>query len=144
MVKWLAGGFTLLLLVLFGGYVLFAIFVGNPGVVKELRDNPQGERAGIVMLLTFGGRTLPVNYLRENDTVFVGADGPWWREFRDPGAPVQVSIRGETLVGHAHVVLDDPQYTAEVFARLRPRAPAWLPDWLNGKLVVIKLLRNPA
>ena len=28
----------------------------------------------------------------------------------------------------------------DVFARLRPAAPEWLPDWLNGKLVVISLM----
>jgi hypothetical protein len=46
-------------------------------------------------------------------------------------------IRGAQLAGHATVVLDDPARTHDVFARLRPNAPAWLPDWLNGKLVVV-------
>lgn len=34
-------------------------------------------------------------------------------------------------------MLDDPEYTAAVFARLRPKTPKWLPSWLNGKLVII-------
>ena len=38
----------------------------NARVVAELRNNPQGMRAEIVMPLTFqSGRELPVNYLRE-------------------------------------------------------------------------------
>ena len=51
---------------------------------------------------------------------------------------------------HGHVVGDkvlqkmaklcqDSVRTSDVFARLRPRAPGWLPAWLNGKLVVITL-----
>ena len=48
----------------------------NTKVAKDLRLNPNGERAELVMLLTFqDGRELPVNYLREGDQVFVGADG---------------------------------------------------------------------
>ena len=46
-------------------------------------------------------------------------------------------IQNQRLLGHA--VLDDPQFVAEVFARLRPKVPGWLPAWLNGKLVVIEL-----
>ena len=69
----------------------------------------------------------------------MGIDGRWWREFVGAGQPVSMYIRGETLTGHAVAKLDDPAYTADIFSRLRPTAPAWLPDWLNGKLVVITL-----
>ena len=48
-------------------------------------------------------------------------------------------IKGEALTGSATVVLDDPEYTDEIFLRLRPTKPEWLPDWLNGKLIVINL-----
>ena len=62
------------------------------------------------MLMTFpNGQTIPVNYLREGDKIFVGADGAWWREFRDGGASVTLLI------------------------------PSWLPYLLNGKLAVITL-----
>lgn len=71
--------------------------------------------------------------------LFLGADGSWWRAFRDGGAEVSLLIRGETFTGHAKVILDDPDYTHEVFTRLRPKVPAWLPDWLNGRLIVIEL-----
>ena len=122
------------------GYVLYMVQIANPKVVNELRNNPTGERAQRVMLLTLpDGRSLPVNYLRDDDKVFAGADGRWWRAFRDGGVPVTVLIRGETLTGHAKAVLDDPEYTAMVFSRLRPTVPEWLPDWLDGVLVVVAL-----
>ena len=125
---------------LLGAYVLYGNFVTNPRVVAEIRANPEGERAGIVMVLTLpDGHQIPVNYLREDGQVFAGADGRWWRAFRDAGARVSVEIGGETLTGHAVVVLDDPDYTRDVFSRLRPTVPSWLPDWLNAKLVVITL-----
>ena len=77
-----------------------SLLVGNPRVVAELRDDPQGERAGIVMLLGLpDGRELPVNYLREGNQVFAGADGRWWRPLRDGNAPVRLLIRGETFDG---------------------------------------------
>ena len=118
----------------------FMLLVGNPRVVAELRDDPQGERAGIVMLLGLpDGRELPVNYLREGNQVFAGADGRWWRPLRDGNAPVRWLIRGETFAGKARVVLDDPAYKRAVFDRLRPTVPKWLPDWLDARLVVIDL-----
>ena len=126
--------------VLYLGVLGYYNLVGNDRVAEELRNNPGGERANIAMLLTLpGGRVLPVNYLREDDQVFVGADGRWWRAFREGDVPVSVMIKGETLSGTARVVLDDPDYTREVFSRLRPTAPEWLPDWLNANLIVIDL-----
>ena len=44
--------------------------------------------------------------------------------------------------GHARTVLDDPDYTADVFSRLRPTVPGWLPSWLNAKLVVVTLTED--
>jgi len=114
--------------------------IGNPRVVAELRGNPEGERAGIVMLLELpDGRTLPVNYWREGNQVFAGADGRWWRTLRKGNAPVSLMIRGETLTGKAKVVFDDPAYKRRMFDRLRPKVPKWLPEWLDAQLVVIDL-----
>ena len=121
------------------GYWFNITQIANPRVADELLDDPMGERAARVMLLTYDGRSIPVNYLREGDKVFAGADGPWWRAFRGKGAPVTVLVKGESLAGHATVVLDDPDYVKDVFSRLRPNAPEWLPVWTNGKLVVIDL-----
>lgn len=124
----------------FLGLLAYALLLGNPRIAREIQNDPQGERAGIVMLLGLpNGRTLPVNYLREDDRVFVGADGPWWRAVRDGNAPVTVTIRGETLTGRARVVFDDPGYKRSVFERLRPDVPRWLPAWMNAHLVVIDL-----
>ena len=128
-------------LVLVGlGLVQYGRHVSNPQVVEEITTDPDGARAGIVMLLRLpDGRELPVNYLREGSKVFVGADGPWWRQFSAPGAPVELLIRGQSLRGFAQVELQNPDYVADVFSRLRPTAPTWLPAWLNGRLIVISL-----
>ena len=127
-------------IVLYLGVLAYYNLVGNDQVAEELTSHPDGERAKIVMLFTLpSGRVLPVNYLREGEQVFVGADGGWWKELREGNVPVSIVIKGETLTGTARVVLDDPEYTHDVFSRLRPSAPSWLPDWLNANLIVIDL-----
>ena len=122
------------------GYLYYSKAVINPSVVKELPYHPAGERAGIVGLFTLpSGRKVPANYLREGNKVFFGVDGRWWRELTGSEKQLSVLLRGESLKGTARVVLNDPDYTRDVFARLRPKAPSWLPAWLKGKLVVITL-----
>jgi hypothetical protein len=107
----------------------------NSRVIRELREDPQGERAEKVMLLTLpSGKAIPVNYLRDGGTVYAAADFPWWRELRGGGGRGSVLIRGETLHGHIRAVEDDPELRQSVFARLRPTAPRW-----TGTLVVIEL-----
>jgi len=133
-VKWAAFAFATLL-VLVGGYAFYASRVANPRVIRELRENPDGERARKAMLLTLpSGKAIPVNYLREGDTVYAAADFPWWRELEGGGGRGSVLIRGETLAGHVRVVLDDPALRDAVFERLRPTAPRYF-----GTLVVIDL-----
>jgi len=137
--KWLLIAVAAVVLLFLGMRIYYGL-VANPAVVQELKDDPQGERASIVMLLTLpNGRTLPVNYRREGNRVFAGADGRWWRALREGDAPVSVWIRGATFEGRAHVALDDPEYKREVFARLRPDVPKWLPEWLDAHLMVIDL-----
>ena len=122
------------------GYLYYSMAVINPRVVKEIISNPEGEKAGIVGLFTLpSSRKVPANYLREGNKVFVGVDGRWWRELTGSEIQISMLIRGQVLQGTARVVLNEPAYTSDVFARLRPRAPSWLPAWLNGKLVVITL-----
>ena len=112
----------------------------NARVAQEILTNPDGQRARETMLVRLAdGREYPVNYLIDDNLVFMGIDGRWWREFEGDGAPVELLIRGATLTGHARAELDDQAYIDDVFSRLRPTVPEWLPDWLNGKLVVITL-----
>jgi hypothetical protein len=104
-------------------YGLYVALIGNDRVTRELIEHPDGERAGRVMLLTLpGGRRIPVNYLREGDMVYAGADGTWWNELVGDGAPVALLIRGETLRGAGRAILDDAAYTEDIFERLRPDA----------------------
>lgn len=128
------------LVVLVAGYYFYTVQVVNPRVAAELMAAPDGPRAARVMLLTMPDeQVLPVNYLREGPLVFAGADGSWWRDFLPGDVPVKMLIRGETLYGVANVAEDDPAYKADVFSRLRPAAPEWLPAWADAKLIVITL-----
>ena len=138
--KWILIALGCLLLLIVGALLYFPT-LGNPRVAEELHAAPNGERAQKVMLLTLpSGRVLPVNYLREGGVVYAGADGRWWRELRGEGKEVDLVVLGETLRGRARAIEGDPGRTRDVFRRLRPNAPSWLPDWLNGVLVEIVLL----
>ena len=132
--KWLAIAVGVLL-VLAVGYGVYMTQVANPRVVRELREDPQGERAKKVMLLTLpSGKAIPVNNLRDQDTVYAAADGPWWRELREGGGRGSVLIQGETLRGQMRAELDDRELRDSVFERLRPTAPRFL-----GTMIVIEL-----
>ena len=110
----------------------------NASVIAEIQTNPGGKLAARSMVITLAdGRVYPVNYLREGNLVFMGIDGRWWRAFQGAGQPVEMLIQGQRLTGLAKVELDDQAYIDEIFARLRPKVPSWLPDRLNGKLVAI-------
>lgn len=115
-------------------FYLYTNSIANPRVLGELREEPDGERARKVMGLTLpDGRTLPVNYLEENGRVYAGADGSWWKSLQGDGVPVTVLIRGKERSGLARAITDDPDYTKDVFSRLRPTA---LPGF--GTLVEIR------
>ena len=112
----------------------------NARVIQEVTNNPGGERAARTMIVTLAdGRVYPVNYLKEGNLVFMGIDGRWWRVFQRAGQTVNMVIKNQTFSGNGKVILDNQPYVDQVFARLRPKAPSWLPAWLNGKLVVIEL-----
>ena len=111
-----------LALVVSGGLLYFEYFA-NPRILRELIEDPDGELAQRVMLVTLpSGRRIPVNYLRESDRVYAAADGRWWKELVGDGLSVTLLVRGETLRGTARSVLDDPDYTVRVFKKLRPNA----------------------
>ena len=115
----------------------------NTRVMAEMRANPASARAMRTMIVTLAdGRIYPVNFLREGGQVMMAIDGLWWREFQAPGQPVQMWIQGRELTGHGVLVVNNPAYVADVFTRLRPKVPTWLPAWLNGKLVVIDVLSD--
>jgi hypothetical protein len=48
---------------------------------------------------------LPVSYRRDGETVVVGVAMPdkkgWWRNFSGDGAPISLTLDGETRTGHA-------------------------------------------
>jgi hypothetical protein len=120
---------------LLAGHACVYSWYTNPRVIRELQEEPDGERARKVMLLTLpSGASRPVNYLRDGDTVYAAADFPWWRELRDGGGRGSVLIRGETLHGHVRTEEDDAALRDSVFERLRPSAPRWA-----GTLIVIEL-----
>ncbi|MDJ0786779.1 MAG: hypothetical protein QNK05_08210 [Myxococcota bacterium] len=122
-------------LVLGTGSSCFYSWYMNPRVTRELQEDPGGERAQKVMLLVLpSGRELPVNYLREDSTVYAASDGRWWRELRGEGGRGRVFIQGEWLEGRMRAVEDDPELRESVFGRLRPTAPGFL-----GTLIVIDL-----
>lgn len=111
--------------------------VANPRAVAEMMADPTGERAQRVMLLTLpSGRQLPVNYLAEDNRVYAGADGRWWKKIADGTSDVKVWVLGETKNGRARVVEDDARYTKDTFSRLRP-------DALPGTGRLIEILLDP-
>lgn len=133
-------GLLVALLVLAAGYIAYLRLVTNPEVIAQLKTPDGGPRADKVMLVTLpDGQELPVNYLREEGMVYVGVDGLWWRQFSEGPQPVKLVIKGEPYVGTGVAVLDDPEHTADVFARLRPTAPTWLPGRMKGVLLEITL-----
>ena len=110
----------------------------NTRVMNEIRSEPFGERARKTMIATLeDGRVYPVNYLREDGRVYMGIDGLWWRIFRGEGSRVQMEINDRIVTGTGVVILDDPARVDDIFSRLRPTVPEWLPRALNGKLVEI-------
>lgn len=135
---------VVILVLLLAGVRLYYFYIVNPSVVAELQTEPHGERALRVMLLALpDGNTIPVNYLQEGQIVFVGADGRWWREFRDNGKEAEIFLKGAILSGHAVAITNDPEYRDEIFTRLRPTAPLWLPEWMKGVLIKITLAEAP-
>ena len=144
--SFLRRGWWLLLLVvalLTLGGLKFRVSVVNDRVIEEIKANPMGARAQRTMIVTLrDGRIFPVNYLVEDGRVYMGIDGLWWRAFQGEGSSVTLFIQGEQFEGHATVILDDPARVKDVFSRLRPTVPTWLPDQLNGKLIEVSALEG--
>lgn len=84
----------------------FMNHLANP-IVRALLHSPlHGLLSRAVMLITVTGRhtgtryTLPVQYARQANTVYVFSPGDrrWWRNLND-GGPVTLRIGSETLTG---------------------------------------------
>lgn len=126
---------VLVLLLLLGGAWVYANQIANPRVARELEADPDGERARRVMMIDLpSGKRLPVNYLREAEWVYAGADGVWWKELAGEGQRVSLFIRGQAYEGHGRAIVDDPERTRDVFSRLRPDALEGF-----GTLVAVRL-----
>jgi deazaflavin-dependent oxidoreductase (nitroreductase family) len=88
----------------------------NPLVKFLLRSPLHGLLSDRLLLLTFTGRksgrtyTTPVGYIREDDTLYVITEAPWWKNMRR-GAPVTVRVKGRRRSGHAEAT-DDPEVVA--------------------------------
>ncbi len=136
--KWISIGLVVLVIFLFNAARWYG-GMANERVMDEIRNSPDSVRAAESMIVTFGDRTLPVNFLWEGDTIYMGIDGLWWREFREGDVPVTLFVRGQEVTGRARVELEDQAFIDDIFSRLRPTVPEWLPDWANGKLVIIEL-----
>ncbi len=101
--------------------LLFAGCANAEKDMAELRANPQGDLAQKVMILTLpDGETIPVNYVREDDYVYTGADGFWWCQLRGDGSRVEVYIKGEDLTGLGRAVEHDKERAKEILAKVRP------------------------
>ena len=135
--KWFVAGVVVLLVV--GSVAMkWRGDTVNTRVMNEIRSDPFGERARKTMIVTLDdGRVYPVNFLREDGRVYMGIDGLWWRVFRGAGSRVQMEINDQVVTGTGVVILDDLSRVDDVFSRLRPTVPEWLPRALNGKLVEI-------
>lgn len=137
--KWLiiAGGVAVVLAAAMPVLMFVQGAVANPGVEEEIRKDPTGERANRVMLLTLpSGRSIPVNFLREDGRVYAGADGWWWKELRGGPHDVTVFVQGESHEGRARAITDQPAYTKDVFTRLRPTA-------IPGFGTLVEILLDP-
>ena len=135
---------AIVLVLVLVGTPFYYHYIVNPNVIVELEVDPESELALKVMSLTLpDGKKIPVNYLRDGAVVYVGADGRWWRNFssveENGGDNVELRIQGSTFKGRAVAITDNMEYRDEVFTRLRPNAPTWLPEWMKGVLVKITL-----
>ncbi len=111
----------------------------NNRVIQDLQNNPEGKRAEEVLLLTLpDGQRLPVNYITCGQWAFIGADGRWWRQLREP-VKVTALIKGVELQGVGQAIRDDAAKRKRVFKELRPLWPTWLPQSLGGVLVQLQL-----
>lgn len=86
----------------------------NPLVRQILRSPLHKIMSDTLLIITFCGRktgreySLPVQYVQSGNTIYIMPGMPeqknWWRNLLE-AAPVQLTLRGQTLAGNA-IVLD--------------------------------------
>lgn len=109
--------------VLAGLSVLVAAY--HPLVPVILQSERHGLLSDGVMLITMKNRdsaemkTFPVDYLREENMVYIGSDSDWWKHL-EGGAEVTMLIQGMEVTGWATPILDDPERSGAGFRKLRP------------------------
>src|SRR3954470_16335187 len=109
------------------GHAPFAVVnrVVNPGLRLLLKGPLHHPLSGTTALITVTGQktgrefTIPVAYRRDGETVTIEVGWPerkrWWRNLREPGAPVGIRIGGRDYTGHAVARGDEEQgVTVEV------------------------------
>ncbi len=96
----------------------------NRIVIWVLRSPLHPLMSRTTMLLTFTGRqsghryTIPVRYLREDDTLLTTTDSRWWRNLRG-GAQVDLYLAGRNVAGRADVRADQEEVEQGIIALLR-------------------------
>ncbi len=90
----------------------------NPIMTFLLRSPLHSLVSNSMMLISVTGRksgrrvTLPVSYVRENDTLWVisSRNRQWWRNLLG-GAPVTLRLAGQDIKGHGDAILDEMKVT---------------------------------
>jgi deazaflavin-dependent oxidoreductase (nitroreductase family) len=96
--------------------ILFLNKIANPFVRLILRSPLHPLLSSSIILVTYRGRktgrryTLPVQYAREDDAIYVVPGNPdkksWWRNLRG-GASVDITLRGELIQANGAVLEPD-------------------------------------
>lgn len=123
--------------------IIGLVVVYNPVVTTILQSDHHALLSGRTMLLTLENRetsqpkTFPVNYLREEEMVYIGSDFGWEKHL-EGGAEVRLLIQGEEYVGWALPILDDPERSAAGLRKLRPGTYK-LAEWIGSVFVEVQM-----
>ena len=123
--------------------------IGNTMVTAILRSPLHGMMSRSLAVLSYEGRrsgtlhTLPIQYLRDEDTLVIGAGSAsaktWWRNFATPQM-VSVRLRGRDRTGKASLV-DDIERRARYLRAYLDRFPYTTP---TGRPKLIRARWKPS
>ena len=111
----------------------------NDFVASVLRGPLHGLLDSETMLITITGRksgksiTMPVNYVREGDTLWVTStrERKWWRNLRG-GAPATLLLKGKEVAARSEAIEAEAQVAAGFIHHLQLRPG-------NAKMLGVKL-----